>query len=232
MISAIPQSDQQRKIRLYFLDPRLRYTLVPLVLGLALVEVSVGKLLLLLGFAWLGAAFLLDRVRPSDQEFEELLLRDIEPLIEKARQSLDPRDDEMQAPPLVLHGPIELGAPAFREFLTRPRTGKDGARRSPVNRVVILFPLEDHLGIYSCQRDSLNDRIEQVSVEEHHYGDVVWLALEKDREPASGQEASARQIFSLELKSGKRLSVPVAGTPEASMEKTVRAIKVLMRDKR
>jgi hypothetical protein len=244
MSSPTSQSDRQRKIWLYFLDPRLRYAFVPLLLGLALVEIFLGKFFLLIGFAWLGAALLLDRARPSDQELEELLAADVQPLVEKALQSLDPQDDEMQAPPLVLRGPIELAAPAFRQFLTRPRAGKDGNRRSPVNRLVVLLPLENHLGLYSCQRDSLNDQTTQVSIESHHYRDVVWLALEKDVESAAGQAATGTgQIFSLELKNGRRLSVRVAAGPPrdeatddhgalSSMEKTVRAIQVLMRDRK
>lgn len=242
MSSPNSQSDRQ-KIRLYFLDPRLRYAFVPLLLGLILVEIFLGKFFLLIGFTWLGAALLLDRSRPSDQELEELLASDVQPLVEKALQSLDPRDDEMQGLPLVLRGPIELATPAFRQFLTRPRTGKDGNRRSPVNRVVILLPLEDHLGLYSCQRDSLNDQTTQVSIESHHYRDVVWLALEKDVEPAAGQATGTGQIFSLELKNGRRLSVRVAAGSRgeearndhgslSSMEKTIRAIQVLMRDRK
>jgi len=243
MISTIPQAEPQRRIWLYFLDSRLRYALVLLILGLALVEVSFGKVLLLLAFAWMGGALLLDRARPSDQKLEELLARDVEPLIEKALRSLGQRPDEFQAPPLVLRGPVELDAPAFQQFLTRPRTGKDGGRRSPVNRVVVLLPLEDHLGIYSCQRDSLKDQTMQAAVEEHHYRDIVWLALEKDIEPPDGRASGTGQILSLELKSGRRLSIPVVagppmdgatgeGVPETSVERTVRAIQVLMRDKR
>jgi hypothetical protein len=246
MNSTILQSEQQRKIWLYFVDPRSRYALVVLFLGLVLVEVTVGKVLLLFSLAWLGGALALDRARPSDQELEDLFSRDAQSLVEKAMQNLDPRDDEMRAAPLVLRGPIELAAPAFYRFFTRPRTGKDGGRRSPINRVMVLLPLEDHLGIYSCYRDSLNDQTSQVSVEEHHYKDVVSVTLEKDVEIADGQATKnggppANQIFSLELSNGKRLSIPVAigqpgqegeGLQRTGLDKTVRAIQTLLRDKR
>lgn len=243
MISTIPQPATQQRIWLYFLDTRLRYAVVVLFLGLALGEILLGKILLLFGLLWLAGALLFNRARPSDQEIEDLLSRDVESLVEKALQSLNPRDEEMPAEPLVLRGPIELNAPAFRKFLTRPRTGKDGGRRSPVNRAVILLPLEDRLGIYSCHRDSLNDQTSQISVEEHHYRDVVSLTLEKDAEAARDRTGRTGQILSLELKSSRRLSIPVSdaqpsetaagdGLPGTGMAKTVRAIQALMRDKR
>jgi len=225
----IPQSEPQRKIWLYFLDLRLRYAIVVSLLGLVLGETWLGKCLLLLGLSWLAGALILDRVRPSEHQLEQLLIQDIEPLVEKAQQGLDPREHEMRAPPLVLRGPVELARPALQR-LARPRCGRDGRRRSPVNRVVILLPLEDHLGIYSCHRDSLDDINSQVSVEEHHYRDVVSLGLEKDVDATRDRSIGAGQVLSIELTSGRRISVP--GSSETDIEKTVRAIQALMRDKR
>jgi hypothetical protein len=236
MISTLIESERQRKIWLYFLDPRIRYALLFLFVGLVLVEVPLGKPLLLLGLTWLGGALALSRMRPSDQELDELCSRDIESLVEKAKQSHEPGDHEVRAAPLALSGPVDLGTPGSRQFLTRPRTGGDGSRRSPVNRVLVLLPMEDHLGIYSCHHDSLRDLTSQISVEEHRYKDVVSVILEKDVEAANGQgrkgEASlATHVFSLELTNGRRLSVPVSvGRPGSGLDQTVRALQVLIRD--
>ena len=246
MTSTILQSEQQRKIWLYFLDLRLRYALILLFLGLVLAERTFGKLLLVIGLAWVVAALMLDRSRPSDQELEELLTRDVDPLVEKAMQDLDPGDREMRAAPLVLRGPVDVDVPAYYQFFTRPRAGMDGGRRSPVNRVLIALPLEDRLGIYSCHRDSLKDQTSQISVEEHHYRDVVSMTLEKDREISAGRAnrtAPVNRLFSLELTNGRRLSIPVsAGQPveaaegegpqRTGLDMTVRAIQTLIRDKR
>jgi hypothetical protein len=247
MISTILQSEQRRRIWLYFLDPRIRYALLVLFLGLVLVEVSLGKGLVFLGLAWLGGALALDRTRPSDQELDELCSRDVKALVEKAMQGCEPQVHEMRAMPLALSGPIDLDARAYYRFFTRPRTGKDGSRRSPINRVVILLPMEDHLGIYSCHHDSLRDLTSQVSVEEHHYRDVVSVILEEDVGTTDGRAFKdggclATQVFSLEFTNGRRLSVPVsvgtqgegaeAGSRRTGLDKTVRAIQTLLRDKR
>jgi len=246
MISTVLQSERQRKIWLYFLDLRSRYALVVLFFGLVLAEGSFGKLLLLLGLAWLGGSLVLDRARPSDQELEELLSEDAEPIVEKAMQDLDPGDQEVRAAPLVLRGPIDIDAPAYYQLFARPRIGRDGGRRSPVNRVVIALPLEDRLGLFSCHRDSLKDQTSQVSIEKHHYRDVVSMTLEKDVEAVAGrakESGPANQIFSLELTNGKRLSLPVSvgkplvgaegeGPQRASRDMTRRAIQALSRGAR
>jgi len=235
MISTILESEPQRKIWLYFLDLRIRYAPIVLFFGLILAQGTFGKFLLVLGLAWLGGALMVDRVRPSDQELEELLARDADPLVEKALQDLGPGEQEMRAAPLVLHGPIELDA---LELFTRPRAGKDGGCRSPINRVVIVLPLEDRLGIYSCHRNFLKDRTSQVSVEEYHYRDVVSMTLEKDVETAAGRAngtAPGNQILSFELTNGRRLSIPVAvgeGTQRTGLDKTMRAIQALLRGAR
>jgi hypothetical protein len=114
--------------------------------------------------------------------------------------------------------------------------------------------MEDYLGIYSCRHDSLNGLTSQAAVEEHHYRDVVTVRLEEDVEVSAlppnhsyrrgGAGAhSPTQVFSLEFTNGRRLSVPVsitwqeepeggAGPLPTGLEKTVLAIRALMRDKR
>lgn len=244
MISADDRFQQQRKIWLYFLDPHARYALIPLFLGLASVEAALGKGMLLLGLSWLGGALALDRARPSDREMDEILSRDAEALEEKAMRRLEPRDDEMRAAPLVLRGPVERDSAAYYPFLTRPRTGRDGGLRSPLNRVMILLPLEDHLGIYSCHHDSVRGITSQVSTEECHYRDVVSVTLDADVEAEGGQVQEGRpslptRTFSLELASGRCLSIPVScgcaaadGVQMAGLGKTVQAFRTLLRDKR
>jgi len=246
MIPSIPNSDERRRLWLYFLDLRLRYAVVVLLLGLVLVELLVGKALLLAGILWLSGALVLNARRPSDQEVDELLSRDLKSLVPKALAGLDP--PEMLAAPLALSGPVERSATATGSLFVRPRAGRDGGLRSPVNHAVILVPMEDQLGIYSCEHDSLTGSTSQVAVEEHHYRDVVTVRLEEDVEvsASSGHDrrtAAPTQVFSLELTNGRRLSVPVSVAWQeespggerplpTGLEKTVLAIRALMRDKR
>ncbi len=237
MTSTIPQSEPRKKIWLYFLDLRLRYALILLFLGLALAEWSFGKLLLLAGLAWVLGALVVGRIRPSDQELDELLSRDMEWVTEKATRSQEGQGGERRAPPLALLGPVERDAAAPARF-TRPRTGRDGGRRSPVNRVVVLLPMADRLGIYSCHHDALENQISHVAVEVHHYRDVGSVILEKDFEAderGAGRPGAAHaiQVLSLELTTGRRLSYPavLARSPEG-LDRTVHAIQTLLRDYR
>lgn len=239
MISTILQSEPRRKIWLYFLDLRIRYALALLVVGLILAEFLPGKLLLLAGLSWLLAALIVDRARPSEQELDRLLSHEIEGVTERAQQSQEAREDERRAAPLAL---LEPDAVAPTPYFTRPRTDRAGGRRSPVNRVVVLLPMEDRLGIYSCCHDTLEDRTSQVSAEEHHYREVASVVLEKDFEGSAGagKPAALRttQILSLVLTSGQRLSFPASFAWEVgeagptSLERILRALQKLLQDYR
>lgn len=244
----IPSSGERAGLRLYFLDLRLRYALAVLLLGLILVETCLGRTLVLAGLLWLGVALLLAVKRPSDQEADELLAGDLKSLVQKALRSLGPH--EMMASPLALFAPAEPGMRSNSRLFVRCRAGRDGRSRSPVNRAVVVVPMEEQLGVYSCQHDSLSGETTQVSVEEHHYRDVVTVRLEEDVEVSGGAgqqpEQKARrptQVFSLEFTSGRRLSVPVSvawqenvaggeGSQPTRLVKTVLAIRALMRDRR
>lgn len=246
MISTILESEPRRKIWLYFLDLRIRYALVVLFLGLVLAESSFGKLLLAAGLAWVLGALIVGRARPSDQELDALLAREMEWVTEKATRSHEARDGERRSAPLALLGPLERDTAPSSHF-TRPRTGRDGGRRSPVNRVVVLLPMEDRLGVYSCHHDSLENQSSQISAEQHHYRDVASVALERDVEKEEGQAGRpgrprTTQVFSLELTSGRRLSFPVSvartvdgaqdSPPSPGLDRTVHAIQALLRDHR
>src|SRR5947207_2237807 len=102
--------DERNRIRLYFLDSRLRYGLILLVFGLVLVELMLGKVLLLAGAIWLGAALSLAMKRPREEELDQLVSRDLSSLVEMAVSALDRPEDEIQVPPLALLSPSPLAA--------------------------------------------------------------------------------------------------------------------------
>jgi hypothetical protein len=235
-------ADERDRIRLYFLDSRLRYGLILLVLGLVLVELTLGKILLFAGLIWMGAAMALAAKRPSEEEIDRLLSRDLGPLIETATRALDRPEDEIQVPPLALLGPSPLAAHAPDLRSTRQRNGRDGRPRSPVNRAVILLPMEDQLGLYSCDQNAVTGQISNVSVEEHHYRDIVSVQMEEDVARASDPAHHQTQRLSLELTNGRRVEVPVTTAwqrPDGGvalgptdLEKTLAAVRVLLRGKR
>jgi|tagenome__1003787_1003787.scaffolds.fasta_scaffold20858490_3 hypothetical protein len=242
---------ERDRIRRYFLDSRLRYGLILLILGLVLVETTLGKILLFGGLLWMGAAMALAAKRPSEEELDRLLSRDLGSLIETATRALDRPEDEVQVPPLALLSPSPLAAQALDLRSARPRNGRDGRSRSPVNRAVVLLPMEDQLGLYSCDQNAVTGQISNVSVEEHHYRDVASVQMEEDvprggDSAANGSGGKVRhpaQKLSLELTSGRRVEVPVAAAWQrrdgggtalgpTDLERTLAAVRVLLRDKR
>lgn len=243
-MTAQPLTAEERdRIRLYFLDSRLRYGLILLILGLVLVELTLGKILLFAGLLWMGAAMALAAKRPSEEDLDRLLSRDLGSLIETATRALDRPDDEIQVPPLALLSPSPLAAQAPDLRSARPRTGRDGRPRSPVNRAVILLPMEDQLGLYSCDRNAVTGQISNVSVEEHHYRDIVSVQMEEDVSGVSDPARRKTQRLSLELTNGRRVEAPVTAAWQrpngggtalgpTDLEKTLAAIRVLLRDKR
>lgn len=247
MMTPTDQPGQKSRIWFYFLDLKARYAPIPLFLGVALAESALGKVMLLIGLAWIAALIVMGRARPSDEEVDELLSLDLRSLMERAMESLRPREEEMQAAPLALMGPLEVNALDRLQRFTRPRKGTDGRRRSPLNRVVVLLPMEDRLGVYSCNHDSLQGVSAQVSSEAHHYKDVVSIRLERNIEPGAGLDpkyslAPINQILSLDLCSGRHVSFPASigyvkgGEGEepalTNLEKTVRSIQALLHNRR
>lgn len=237
----------RNKLWWYFIDLRLRYALALLFVGLVLVNHPIGKLLLLFGLAWIAGSVFLNRSRPSEAEVDEHFSQDVDSVIKEAERQFRVEDQDLQVKPLVLVGPVERDIPEYYQFLSGPRTGKDGRHRSPITRVVVLLPMETHLAIYSCQVDLLRKRTSQVIVEEHNYKDVVSVSLERCSGSSAvkyfdGSAPLESQVLSLELANGKKLAFPVSerragegsedGVELTGTERTMRAIQTLIRDRR
>jgi hypothetical protein len=254
MTEAGLDAGERYKISLYFLDLHGRYLLVVLFVGLILVGNWSGKLILLFGLVWAGGAAALSMQRPSDVEIDALFSRDLRSLTGLALSRLRPDDTEIMGPPCALFGPAVAASVADGRKFSRPRKGHDGLLRSPSNQAVILLPLEEQLGIFSCDYDSITGIASQVSVAEHHYRDVVSVRFDEgsaavDRAVLFAAKPARRisprpsnQVFSLALTNGRHLSVPVtvawneevpAGAAAAAtdLEKFVFAIRALMRDR-
>lgn len=234
--------DTRERVWWYFLDVRLRYAFALLFAGMVLVDSSdAGKVMVGVGLIWITASILLTRSRLPEPEVDRLLSEDIDSLIRDAERRFRVEDQELRVEPLALLGPVETNVPTSYQYLTSPRTGRDGRLRSPVNRVVILVPMEGRLGIYSCYRDFLRGLTSQVTVEEHNYKDVVSVKLEtlSDREKVKSFDTPEHsQVLILELSNKTKLTFPVlGGKPDqdgqeertiTGAERTMRAIQALI----
>lgn len=242
-MTAMGMTEQTReRVWWYFFDVRLRYAYAVLFLGMAIAQSELGRGLVGLGLVWITGSILLSRSRLPEPEVDRLLSEDINALIEDAERRFRVEDQEVRIPPLVLLGPVEANVPTSYQYLTGPRTGRDGRRRSPVNRVVILVPMEDRLGIYSCCRDFLRGETFQLTVEEHNYKDIVSVKLETltDRDKVKSFDAAPpehSQTLTLELNNKTKLTFPILGgkpgeggeeEPVTGAERTMRAIQTLL----
>jgi len=244
---------ERNRIRLYFVDPRLPYALTLLVFGVVLVELTLGKLLLFIGVTWLAIALSLARQRPSEEELDLLVARDLGSLVEHAARALDRPDDEIQVRPLALLSPSPLAPAALSLRSLRARNGRDGRLRAPVSRAAVLLPMEDQLGTWSCDLSSVTGQIANIAIAEHHYRDIVSVRMEQDvappSHPGSGAAAPsgstarhATQQLTLELTNGRRVVVPFVAVWEpgdresalapSELERTLAAIRALLRDQR
>ncbi len=232
------------KVWWYFFDVHLRYAFAILFVGMVLVPSKIGIATVVLGLIWLVASSLLTQSRLPESEVDRLLSEDINALVADAQERFRVEDEGLRVKPLVLLGPVEPNVPSFYESLIGPRAGRDGRRRAPVNRVVILVPMENHLGLYSCCRDFLRNSTSQLTLEEHNYKDIASLRLEtlpeearvKSLDPAA-QQQKCTQVLSLELNNQRRLIFPVSsekpGEPQdeqtvTGTERTMRAIQTLL----
>lgn len=246
-------ADDRRRVRLYFLDLRPWLAVGVLFLGVLLGDLWVGKILLTAGLVWAGAAVLLAVVRPADADLDALLAGDLQSMVGEALRRFQLADLGMQyGTPFAMLGPAPAVAGSAR--IRRLRLGRDRRARAPVNFVTIVVPMEQRLGIYSCEHDSLTGWTGRVVVEEHQYSEVASLRLEETVQASGAPEVSpqsaagtagvATQVFSLDFTNGRRLSVPVTMAWQGSsrsaggaatltdLEKTVVAVQALMRDSR
>jgi hypothetical protein len=106
--------------------------------------------------------------------------------------------------------------------------------------------MEDQLGLYSCDQNAVNGQISNISVEEHHYRDIASVRMEENLASTANpaRRSASIQRLSLELTNGRIVAVPVVAAWQkpgtggdgvlgpTELEKTLGAIRVLLRDRR
>jgi hypothetical protein len=200
-------------------------------------DLALGALALGPGLAALGGVTTVWAQRPSLEQIDAWFAEDLGRIIEQGRHRLDPDGDRLRGSVLHLAGPVEP-PPRKTLFLTeRARRSTSFGYRSPLNRVVVLFPMERALTVYSCLYDSIRNEVSQVQEVEYNYKDVVGVALAEDTARDGRARPSGRtQTFELRFSNGQTLSVPVAAPLSASggmteLDKTVASIRTLLRSR-
>jgi hypothetical protein len=245
-------SPRRRAIWFFYVDLPYRYPAGLTAVGILVatgIDPTLGSLALVPGLASLGGLAALGAKAPSLAQVDAWFAEDLARLIERGRQRLDPDRDQLRGSILHLTGPLTM-APRRTLFLTeQPRRITQYAYRSPRNRVLLLFPMERHLGIYSCNYDSVRDITSHVEVHEYNYKDIVAVSLSETLELHDGQKAVEysnqsgervlpTQTFELSFSNGQKLSVPVtAAVPShasggmTELDKTVASIRALLRSR-
>jgi len=129
--------------------------------------------------------------KPSDDEMDRLLAKDLSGLLERAMRRLGVTLDELelsgerwdpiahlnrgtplldseQKQPLLVFGPRILAAESA--------VGQDGVFRFSAYQAMVICPTGYRLGLYSCVIDFLTGGLRQEETQEYHYSDVVAVS--------------------------------------------------------
>jgi hypothetical protein len=243
---------RRRRMTLYFARLRLKPLLFLAVATFVLGGFSETLLLVGLGvcLAYVLLLIWLWMARPSDGQMDVWLAEDLRSLRRRAMVKLDLAT--LDEDPFEIVGPFLQVTDHIRPKNIKGRRGRDGVFRLSVNRVLILFPTEHHLGIYSCVFDSLRDTAFHINAKEYAYRNVVAVSCGEDAEVFDGDQARQyelpdgraivpTQVFSLSVSSGETLRVPVRarlaqenhrGLPPATeLDKVVSRMRAMLRAK-
>lgn len=244
-------------IWLYFTRPLSKLTIRPALIligaGVVLSWTRLGAWLLTAGILYSVALVAAQFLRPSDQKIDDWLKEDVQELREKALKMLDLEEKDIQSSrPLQLAGPLLHTTPHVRREHLRFRRGRDRCYRVSVNRVLILLPTKDYLGVYRVIYDSIRNMTFHPEATEYAYRNVVAVKYGGEADAFQGEDQNRlttkngeqvvpTQYFSISISNGESFGVPVRAQvakdqsatepPMTELEQTVKAIKKLLQPK-
>jgi hypothetical protein len=240
-------------IRLYFTHLPLHPALGLLAVGLVFAWAGAGYWILVAGVLYSGAIGALAYSQPADRQIDDWLSADAAKLVQKAFKMLDlePADIE-SGKPFQIAGPLLHTTPLVGKEHIRFRKGRNGTYRLSVNKVLILLPTKNYLGVFHCIYDSIRDQIFHSVATEYAYRNVVAIKYGEEAEVFKGDQQNLlttrdgkpfvpSQYFSISISNGETFGVPVrahdAATrapgdpPLTDLDRTVRALKKLLQPK-
>jgi hypothetical protein len=183
-------------------------------------------------------------MRPSDQAIDEWFNEDTARIAEGSLDKLGLMRDQVKRT-LPLSGPILWPTNGVPNGDLRWKKGKDRELRFAVNHVIVIQLTDQLLSVYSCDFNSLKNRILNEETEEYYYRDIVSVStaeLSGDHKLPGGKSAAQARAFRISVVSGESLDVIITlptlskrtgGTiPTSDAENAVRMIRTMLRDKK
>ena len=240
---------KRKRLQRYFRksNPVLVFLVVLVVIATAIAIVGSGIPALGLPVAGIVILWLIVKAlrrTPSDQAVDEWFNEDIARIAEGSLDKLGLMADQVKRT-LTLNGPVLWPTNGVPNGDLRWRKGKDRELRFAVNRVIVIQLTDQLLSVYSCDFNSLKDRILNEETEEYYYRDIVSVStaeLSSDHKLAGGKSAAQARAFHISVVSGESLDVIITlptlskrtgGTiPTSDAENAVRMIRTMLRDKK
>jgi hypothetical protein len=237
---------KRKRLQKYFSKSNPVLPIFFLLLAIAAVAVNPAVGLLIVGIAvlWLVVKALRGIRRPSDQAVDEWFNEDKARIGEGSLDKLGLMADQVKRT-LTLTGPILWPTNGVPNKDLRWRKGKDRELRLAVNRVTVIQLTDQMLSVYSCDFNSLKNRILNEETEEYYYRDIVSVStaeLSSDHKLPSGKSLAQARAFRISVVSGEGLEVIISipglskrtgGTiPTSDAENAVRMIRTMLRDKK
>lgn len=180
---------------------------------------------------------------PTDQQIDQWLEEDRQVTMKKALDRLGTLKEETLKDPLEMTKPVYWNVPGLSNPDVRMKRGKDGLLRFSAWEVAIFNLTDKYLGVYKAVLSmmsgaTLNDRTEEL-----FYRDIVKVGTAQESYVlADGTKVTGAESFVLTVSSGDSIGVRdvtpkleergLRVVPTSSMEKTIQAIRTMLREKK
>jgi hypothetical protein len=181
--------------------------------------------------------------KPTDQQIDEWLEEDKRMLESFALNRLGTDETQMIREPLTIFKPVFWNIRGISSSDISMKKGKDGLTRFSVWEVAIFHLTDKYLGSFHAIFNFLNGKTANESTEEFFYQDIVKVGTaEESIILKDGKKLTDAENFVIKVSSGDSISVRditfklgqrgTQSVPTTPIEKTVQALRVVLREKK
>lgn len=248
---------KRKRIRRYFSKSLLGFNITVLIIGFAVIFISIANRNLGMNGVIVGTALsivgvlsvimsIIHRInRPKDGEIDSWLSDDLEEIVKRSLNKLGLNSEQIRGDELRIISPIywETSGITFKEVLYKK--GKDGLIRFSIYRVTIIQLAEQLLASYACDFNFLKNVKLNEETNEFHYVDIASVStseISSSYKLPNGKSLVHAQVFRLTAVNGEKIEVTIGASklneningklPETGAEKAVQVIRVMLRDKK
>ena len=242
------EQTKRKMIRNYF-KPFPKWTIWLILIGVIafLIGTKAGASVAVLGLLTLGTGVLgiiIDQKgRPTDQQIDDWFKEDLERLQKKALDRLGTVEEELIKEPLIIYKPILCKVSGINSDEVMMKKGKDGLVRFSIWDIAIFHLTDKYVGCFHAVFNFLNGRTVNEQTEEFFYKDIVKVGTAQESVLLKdGTKITDAESFVLKVASGDSIFVRditlkleargIKTIPTSPMEKTIQAIRTMLREKK